>query len=89
MRHWRRSDGEGEPEDAALRQFDVNVHGVQRGMKLVIPAMRERGRGHVVNIASAASKVAPAGPQRLRNLEQELVDLAVIPRLLADLAAEA
>ncbi|MEU6231281.1 SDR family oxidoreductase [Streptomyces sp. NPDC047042] len=52
---------EEEPEAAALRQFDVNVHGVQRGMKLVIPGMRKRGRGHVVNIASAASKVAPAG----------------------------
>lgn len=52
---------EEEPEEAALRQFDVNVHGVLRGMKLVIPGMRNRGRGHVVNIASAASKVAPAG----------------------------
>ncbi|MCT9113766.1 SDR family oxidoreductase [Streptomyces mirabilis] len=52
---------EEEPEEAALRQFDVNVHGVVRGMKLVIPGMRKRGRGHVVNIASAASKVAPAG----------------------------
>ncbi len=52
---------EEEPEDAALRQFDVNVHGVQRGMRLVIPGMRKRGHGHVVNIASAASKVAPPG----------------------------
>ncbi|MEE1760397.1 SDR family oxidoreductase [Streptomyces sp. SP18BB07] len=52
---------EEEPEEAALRQFDVNLHGVLRGMKLVIPGMRKRGRGHVVNIASAASKVAPAG----------------------------
>lgn len=50
-----------ESEQAALRQFDVNVHGVLRGMKLVIPGMRKRGRGHVVNIASAASRVAPAG----------------------------
>ncbi|WP_218108948.1 SDR family oxidoreductase [Streptomyces sp. LUP47B] len=50
-----------EPEEAALRQFDVNVHGVLRGMKLAIPGMRKRGRGHVVNIASAASKVAPPG----------------------------
>jgi len=52
---------EEEPEEAARRQFDVNVHGVLRGMKLVIPGMQKRGRGHVVNIASAASKVAPAG----------------------------
>jgi NADP-dependent 3-hydroxy acid dehydrogenase YdfG len=52
---------EEEPEEAALRQFDVNVHGVLRAMKLVIPGMQKRGRGHVVNIASAASRVAPAG----------------------------
>jgi short-subunit dehydrogenase len=50
-----------EPEDTALRQFDVNLHGVLRGMKLVLPRMRARGHGHVVNIASAASKVAPPG----------------------------
>ncbi|MGH3392986.1 MAG: SDR family NAD(P)-dependent oxidoreductase, partial [Actinomadura sp.] len=45
----------------ALRQFDVNLHGVLRGMKLMLPRMRARGHGHVVNIASAASKVAPPG----------------------------
>ncbi len=52
---------EQEPEDAALRQFDVNFHGVVRGMKLAIPGMRRRGGGHVVNVASAASKLPPAG----------------------------
>ena len=50
-----------EPEIAALRQADVNLHGVVRGMKLALPRMRARGRGHVVNIASFASKVPPAG----------------------------
>ncbi len=50
-----------EPEEVALAQFDVNFHGAARGMKLAIPAMRRRGRGHVVNIASAASRVTPAG----------------------------
>jgi hypothetical protein len=52
---------EHEPEDAALRQFDVNFHGVVRGMKLAIPGMRRRGSGHIVNVASAASKLPPAG----------------------------
>jgi NAD(P)-dependent dehydrogenase (short-subunit alcohol dehydrogenase family) len=52
---------EQEPEDAALRQFDVNFHGVVRGMKLAIPGMRRRGGGHVVNVASVASKLPPAG----------------------------
>jgi NADP-dependent 3-hydroxy acid dehydrogenase YdfG len=50
-----------EPEASALRQFDVNFHGVARGMRLAIPPMRERGSGHVVNIASIGSKVAVAG----------------------------
>ena len=50
-----------EPEAIAKRQFDVNFHGVARGMKIVIPRMLARGGGHVINIASAASKVTVAG----------------------------
>jgi short-subunit dehydrogenase len=50
-----------EPEEVALRQFDVNLHGVIRGTKLAAARMRARGRGQIVNVASAASKVAPPG----------------------------
>ncbi len=50
-----------ETDAAAQRQVDVNLHGVLRGVKLVAPAMRERGRGQIVTIASGASKLAPAG----------------------------
>lgn len=50
-----------EPEEAARRQLDVNLHGVIRGVKLAAPAMRERGRGHIVTIASAAAKLSPPG----------------------------
>jgi short-subunit dehydrogenase len=50
-----------EPDATMQRQFGVNVFGVMRGMKLAIPAMRARGAGHVVTIASAASKLAPPG----------------------------
>jgi short-subunit dehydrogenase len=50
-----------EAEHTALRQFDVNVHGVLRGMKLAAPRMRARGGGHIVNIASAASRITPCG----------------------------
>lgn len=41
----------------AHRMMDINVHGVLLGMKLVLPEMIERGSGHVVNIASAASRI--------------------------------
>ncbi|NEA29115.1 SDR family oxidoreductase [Actinomadura bangladeshensis] len=50
-----------EPESATARQLDVNLHGVIRGVKLAAPRMRERGRGHIVTIASAASKLSPPG----------------------------
>ncbi len=50
-----------EPESAAERQLAVNLHGVIRGVKLAAPAMRARGRGHIVTVASAASKLSPPG----------------------------
>lgn len=50
-----------EPEHVAQRQFEVNVHGVLRGMKIAASRMRTAGGGHIVNIASAASKLAPKG----------------------------
>lgn len=52
---------DAEPESATRRQLEVNLHGVIRGVKLAAPAMRARGHGHIVTIASAASKVSPAG----------------------------
>ncbi|HEX6391625.1 MAG TPA: SDR family NAD(P)-dependent oxidoreductase, partial [Solirubrobacteraceae bacterium] len=36
--------------------FAVNVQGPITGMKLVLPGMVERGRGHVVNVASYAGR---------------------------------
>jgi len=36
--------------------MDVNVHGPIHGMRLAVPGMVERGRGHVVNVASLAGK---------------------------------
>jgi NADP-dependent 3-hydroxy acid dehydrogenase YdfG len=45
-----------ESDETALRQVDINVHGVIYGMKIAIPRMIERGSGHVVNLASAAGK---------------------------------
>jgi len=46
-----------EEDDAtAARQVDINLHGVMYGMKIVLPRMRQRGHGHLVNIASSAGK---------------------------------
>jgi len=45
-----------ETDETALRQIDINVHGVIYGMKIAIPRMIERGSGHVVNLASVAGK---------------------------------
>ncbi|MGI9085787.1 MAG: SDR family oxidoreductase [Aeromicrobium sp.] len=49
-----------EPEDVARRIVDVNLHGVILGTKAVAPGMVERGRGHVVNVASAVGRMAVA-----------------------------
>lgn len=50
-----------EPESATERMLAVNLHGVIRGVRLAAPAMRARGRGHIVTIASAAAKLSPPG----------------------------
>jgi hypothetical protein len=50
-----------EPDEVTRRQVDVNLHGVILGMKLALPGMVARGRGHVINLGSAASLVGLAG----------------------------
>jgi NADP-dependent 3-hydroxy acid dehydrogenase YdfG len=42
-------------------QISVNLGGVERGLRLALPAMLERGSGHVVNIASAAGRIPSPG----------------------------
>jgi NADP-dependent 3-hydroxy acid dehydrogenase YdfG len=36
--------------------MDVNVYGVIHGLRLALPGMIERGRGHIVNVCSLAGK---------------------------------
>ncbi|WP_342318344.1 SDR family NAD(P)-dependent oxidoreductase [Corynebacterium mayonis] len=50
-----------EPEAALARQLHVNLMGVIHGVKLASKRMRERGRGHIITVASAASFVSPPG----------------------------
>lgn len=45
-----------EPEKVSATTMNVNVWGPINGMQLALPGMVERGRGHVVNIASLAGK---------------------------------
>jgi short-subunit dehydrogenase len=45
-----------EDDATAQRQVDINVHGVLFGMKEVLPRFHDRGRGHLVNVASSAGK---------------------------------
>ncbi len=40
---------------------DVNLNGVLRATKLVLPGMVQRGRGHIVNVASYLGEVPAAG----------------------------
>lgn len=47
-----------EPAGVARTILDVNVHGVINGVKAVAPGMVDRGRGHIVNVASAVGRVA-------------------------------
>ena len=53
----------GPTEEVAVadlrRQFETNVFGLVRMCQLVIPAMRDRGRGTIVNLGSAAGLVVP------------------------------
>lgn len=50
-----------ESDAAVERMIKVNVDGVLNGMKLALPGMVARGRGHLVNIGSTASKVGVPG----------------------------
>lgn len=50
-----------ELDSATQRMLDVNLGGAIRGVRLAAPAMRSRGRGHIVTIASAAALLSPPG----------------------------
>ena len=50
-----------EPDAVGRTTMDVNVWGLIHGMRLVLPRMIARGRGHVVNVASMAGKIPLPG----------------------------
>ncbi|MCX6395590.1 MAG: SDR family oxidoreductase [Propionibacteriales bacterium] len=62
-------------------QFDVNVFGVINGMKLALPGMLARGRGHVVNVASLAGKFPVRGLAVYNATKFAVVGLSAATRL--------
>ncbi|WP_181763046.1 SDR family oxidoreductase [Rhodococcus spelaei] len=50
-----------ESDEIGEATIDVNVWGLIHGMRAVAPAMIERRRGHIVNVASLAGKIAIPG----------------------------
>lgn len=50
------------PIAAARRQFEVNLFGLAHLTQLLLPAMRQRGSGRIVNVSSMAGRIyAPLG----------------------------
>jgi NAD(P)-dependent dehydrogenase (short-subunit alcohol dehydrogenase family) len=51
-----------EGEDDAVRQlFDTHVHGTVRTVKAVLPGMRARRSGTIVNLSSIGARICPEG----------------------------
>ncbi len=62
-------------------QFDVNVFGVINGMRLALPDMLDRGRGHIVNVASLAGKFPVPGLAVYNATKYAVVGLTAATRL--------
>ena len=69
--------------DPALDRLmmEVNVHGVLHGMRRVLPGMVERGRGHVVNVASLAGRFPIPGLAVYNATKYAVVGLTAATRL--------
>jgi NAD(P)-dependent dehydrogenase (short-subunit alcohol dehydrogenase family) len=70
-----------EDEAATRRQVDVNLLGVIHGTRLGVRRLRERGGGHLVNVASSAGKVTPPGIATYTATKHAVVGLTEAVRL--------
>lgn len=48
-------------DEQTQQAFDVNVFGVLRMIRAVVPQMRQQGRGRIINISSIAGKLSTPG----------------------------
>lgn len=58
---WRVGDFLDQPLEGIEREIAVNLSGVVNGMRLALPGMVARGRGHVINVSSMAGKMSLPG----------------------------
>lgn len=61
--------------------IEVNLFGVVHGMRLALPAMLERGHGHIVNVASLAGKFPVKGLAMYNASKFAVVGLTAATRL--------
>jgi NADP-dependent 3-hydroxy acid dehydrogenase YdfG len=69
-----------EPDSIIDTQIDVNYRGPITGMRIVLPKMVERRKGHVVNVASMAGKFAVAGLAVYSGTKHAVVGLSAAVR---------
>lgn len=67
---------ESESDDAMRRMIEINLVGVILGTRLVLPGMKARGRGHIVNIASQAGKFGFPGGATYSAVKHGVVGLS-------------
>ncbi len=70
-----------EPDAVGRATLDINVWGLIHGMRAVAPGMIERGRGHIVNVASLAGKVPIPGLAVYKASKFAAVGLSAATRL--------
>ena len=63
------------PLEEARRQFEVNVFGLARLTQLVLPAMREKRSGRIINVTSAAGAIGNAGQANYSAAKAGLIGL--------------
>jgi NAD(P)-dependent dehydrogenase (short-subunit alcohol dehydrogenase family) len=70
-----------ESDATAARVFEINVLGVMTGMRLALPGMLQRSRGHIVNISSVAGRSPVPGGASYAASKAAIVSLTETARV--------